>query len=104
MVIEADKFTFDEYIKEACIVDFFTTGCPSCEKFSTVYEQVAPKHSEYQFIKVNLDDDLTLAERYGISHIPTVIKFVKGKPVKTTTGYMDDTAFVEFIEGEEAAE
>lgn len=98
MIIEADKHTFDTYLKEPSIVDFFTTDCPSCQKFSPVFDKAASGCDKYTFIKVNLDDDITLAERYGITHVPTIIKFVEAKPVKTASGYMDASALAQFLE------
>jgi len=101
MIIEADKSTFDIHIKTPCVVDFYTSGCPSCEKFGHVFEQAAPQYEDYKFLKVNLDDDLTLAERYGLTHIPTVIKFIGGVAVNTKSGYMDKMEFCHFINEEE---
>lgn len=104
MLIKADKSTFDAHIGKPCIVDFFTTGCPSCEKFDGVFKKAAGKYNAYTFIQVDLDEDISLAERYGLIHVPTVMKFICGEPVKTATGYMDDTAFTEFVESGREAE
>ncbi len=98
MLVSADKNNFDEYIKNPCVVDFYTSDCPSCEKFIPVFEEVSGMHDNYTFVKVNLDDDLTLAERYGIAHIPAIMKFENAEVVKNATGYMDVETFKEFIE------
>ncbi len=97
MYREVDSLTFDEEIKKDCIVDFYTSICPSCEKFAPVFEEKAKSVSSHKFLKVNLDDDTTLAERYGISHVPTIIKFSNGEPIKTAIGYMDEKQLDEFI-------
>lgn len=104
MIIMANQSTFDTHIKEPCVVDFYTSDCPSCEKFGPVFEQAASQHSGYKFIKVNLDNDITFAERYGITNIPALIKFVEGEPVNTKTGYMDKLEFDQFIGGGEASQ
>ncbi len=98
MLVNADKNNFDTYIEKPCLVDFFTSDCPSCEKFKPVFEEVSELYEEYTFVKVNLDDDLTLAERFGISHIPAIMKFENKEVVKNATGYMDAEAFKSFIE------
>ncbi len=97
MYKEIDKTTFDEEIKKPCIVDFYTSICPSCEKFAPVFEQKSTEDSNYTYLKVNLDDDTTLAEQFGITHVPTIIKFVDSEAVKTSTGYMDKDQFNEFV-------
>ncbi len=98
MLVNADKNNFDEFIEKSCLVDFYTSDCPSCEKFIPVFEKVSSMYDKYTFVKVNLDDDLTLAEKYGISHIPAIMKFENKEVVKSATGYMDIDAFKEFIE------
>ncbi len=100
MYREIDKATFDKEIEKPCIVDFYTSFCPICEKFAPVFEEKANSESKYTFLKVNLDDDITLAERYGISHVPTIIKFVEGEVSKTFTGFMNSEDFDEFINAE----
>lgn len=105
MIIETDKTKFDQQIQSPSIVDFYTTGCPSCEKLGPVFEQLSGQYSTYSFLKVNLDADITLAERYGISHVPTVIRFEYGQPAGIRTGYMDETELAEFItDGEDAVQ
>lgn len=100
MIINADKNTFDTLIQKPCIVDFYTSFCPSCEKFGPVFEQASAHHSGYDFLKVNLDDDITLAQRYDITYVPTIIKFIDGVPVSTHTGYMSYEDFSRFIGAE----
>ncbi len=88
---------FDEHINKKCIVDFFTSDCPSCEKFGPIFEEASNNNTEYNFYKVNLDDDLTLAERFGINHIPTVIKFEQEQVINKNTGFMNLETFEDFI-------
>ncbi len=98
MLVSVDKNNFDEYIEKPCIADFYTSDCPSCEKFLPVFEAVSKEYENYTFLKVNLDDDISLAERFGIQHIPTILKFENKEVVKSVTGYMDVETFKEFIE------
>lgn len=98
MIISTDKTSFDSYIQNPSIVKFYSSGCPSCEKLAPVFEQMAEQHTAYTFLNINLDEDITLAERYGIDHIPAVMMFDKGEKVKTNIGYMDGTQFCQFIE------
>ncbi len=97
MIIDADKNNFEKYMDKKCVVDFFASGCPSCEKFSSVFEELSNENNDYIFLKVNLDDDLALAEKFGISHIPTIIKFSNGNVEDTKVGYMNKDEIKEFI-------
>ncbi len=98
MIKEIDKHTFDEQIVGVSVVDFFTPDCPTCGKLSSVFERVSEQKSDINFFKVDLEDDITLAERFSIDHIPTLIVFKDGEPVKTNVGFLDDSQLVEFIE------
>lgn len=98
MVKEIDKTTFDADVNEACVVDFYTSGCPICEKLSPLFDKVSDQGLSTKFFKVNLEDDMTLAERFNINHVPTTMLFRDGVPVETFVGFMDEDKLVEFIE------
>ncbi len=99
MTIETSRALFNEQIKDPCIVDFYTTGCPVCEKLAPVYGDLSEERDNLTFYKVNLDEDITLAETYGIDHVPTLILFDGGQPVKVHTGYLDKEGLSAFIAG-----
>ncbi len=104
MVREIDKIIFDELVTGHCIVDFFTPDCPSCEKLSSVFEAVSEQKDSVNFFKVDLEEDITLAERFAIDHIPTLILFKDGKPVKTSVGFIDSDALIKFVESEDISQ
>lgn len=101
MLVHADKTTFDEHIKSIAVADFFTTGCPICEKLAPIFESMARIRGDISFLKVNLDEDITLAERYAISHVPAVMLFSNGELVRSKVGYMDSAELAAFIDREE---
>ncbi len=99
MTIETNKTLFNEQIQKPCIVDFYTSGCPVCERLAPVYEDVSGRCDDLAFFKVNLDEDITLAERYSIDHVPTLILFEAGQPVRVNTGCLDQEGLIAFIAG-----
>lgn len=101
MLVAADKNTFDAHTKTLCIADFYTSGCPTCERLAPVFAQAATRHTGCTFAKVNLDEDITLAERFGITHVPTIIRFVQGQPVATHVGFLTPEELDAFIQKEE---
>ncbi len=104
MTTEINKHTFDEQVTGVSIVDFFTPDCPTCGKLSDVFERVSAATTDVKFFKVDLEDDITLAERFSIDHIPTLIVFRDGKPVVTNVGFLDDTQLTAFINSAKGAE
>ena len=73
---------FDREIKGEVIVDFYADWCGSCKMLGPVLEE-----TNFNVLKVNVDDFRELAIKYGIMSIPALIKFVNGEEVKRTVGF-----------------
>lgn len=70
------------------LVDFWATWCGPCKMLAPVIEEVADEFSATLKVgKVNVDEEPTLAIKYGIASIPTVIKFENGNAIETAIGY-----------------
>ena len=82
--------TFDaEVIKsdKAVIVDFWAEWCGPCRAVAPVLDRIAEERSgELIVVKVNIDEEPGLAQRYGVQSIPTIILFRNGEPAKATVG------------------
>jgi len=60
------------------IVDFWAEWCGPCHAVAPVLDRIADEHP-VKLVKVNIDEEQGLAQRYGVSSIPTIILF-KGPP------------------------
>lgn len=62
------------------LVDFYTTWCGPCKMLTPIVEKLADEfQGKLTVAKVDLDQAPTLASRFGISSVPTVIVFEGGK-------------------------
>ena len=69
------------------IVDFWAEWCGPCHAVSPVLERIAEERDgEVKLVKVNIDEERGLADRYGISSIPTMILFKGGEPAAAAVG------------------
>ena len=50
--------------------------------------EIAEEHPEWKVCKVNVDEEGTLAARFGINSIPTVLLIKGGRTVATSVGYL----------------
>ena len=63
---------FDELIKSGVtLVDFYADWCGPCKMLSPILEDLDNEYPDITFVKVNCDDEMHLAERFGIMSIFT---------------------------------
>lgn len=89
-VIEVDENNFDKVILGSDVpvmADFFAEWCSPCKTMSSVIDSIADKKaSEYKVCKIDIDKSRSLAEKYGIMSIPTVVFFKDGREVNRLVG------------------
>ncbi len=69
------------------IVDFWAEWCGPCRAVSPVLEQIAEERAdELRVVKVNIDEEPELQQRYGILSIPTILLFQDGEPKAAAVG------------------
>lgn len=80
------------------LVDFFADWCGPCKMLGPVVESVSTQYSDINFIKVNVDDNMDLAQEFGIMSIPQMFIFKDGQVIAKTGGYMDEAGVKHFID------
>jgi len=81
------------------VVDFWAEWCMPCRMIAPVVEELAKEYAgKVVFGKLNTDENPTIAARYGISAIPTMIFFKKGKPVDQIVGAMPKSELKRWVE------
>lgn len=81
------KENFDEIVlnsAEPILVDFWASWCGPCKMLSPIVQELSKTH---KVGKVNVDDEMALAQRFGIASIPALLVFRGGKLVNQSLGY-----------------
>lgn len=100
------KITNDNFKSEVLesdipvLLDFWAEWCGPCRMLSPVLEEVAAeREGKIKVGKVNVDEEILLANEFGVSSIPTVVILKGGKSVAKTVGYMPKAELDAFIDG-----
>ncbi|MBR3167144.1 MAG: thioredoxin [Erysipelotrichaceae bacterium] len=95
-----DKKEFEETIKEGVtLVDFFATWCGPCKMLSPVLEELSDEITDVKFVKIDVDEEPELAEKFGIMSIPSVFLFKDGEVAGSFLGLQPKDKVKAFIEG-----
>ncbi len=87
------KFTAENFQAEVLesgqpvLVDFYADWCGPCKKMAPVVEEMAGRfEGKVKVGKCNIDDNMEIAQKYRVMHIPTFILFKDGQAVDTHVG------------------
>ena len=75
------------------IVDFWAEWCGPCHAVSPILDKIAEERGgELRLVKVNIDEEPALAQKYGIVSIPTIVLFKSGEPAAAAIGAQPKSA------------
>ena len=76
------------------LVDFYADWCGPCRMVSPIVDEIAEEHRDITVGKINVDDENTLAMKYGVMSIPTLIVFKDGKETARIVGARSKAAIL----------
>ena len=81
------------------LVDFWAAWCAPCRMLAPTVEAVAEKYAgNAHVVKLNVDDNPSVSQRYGIKGIPTLILFKNGREEERVVGATSKEAISRMIE------
>jgi thioredoxin 1 len=90
MAVEVTESTFEQEVvasDQKVLVDFWAEWCGPCHAVAPVLDRIADERG-LKLVKVNVDHEQGLAQRFGIASIPMMILFENGEPQASALGAM----------------
>jgi thioredoxin 1 len=88
-VVKSDKLT---------LVDFWAEWCPPCKMIAPLLDELARElPDKVKIVKVNIEHEQALAEKFGIASIPTFLFFKDGKLREQMVGAVGKKVFIDKI-------
>ena len=100
--IPTNDKTFDQdisSISEAIIIDFWAEWCGPCKQIGPILEEISEeKKDTLKILKLNIDENPEIPQKYNVRGIPTLMMFKEGKLIDTKVGSLPKSALNEWIE------
>lgn len=101
-VIEITAENFDEKVlksEKPVVLDFWAVWCGPCQMQSPVFEGCAEKAGDRAvFGKINVDEQMELAQQFDVMSIPTILVIKNGELVHRSVGLQSEENIMSAIE------
>ena len=97
------KLTAENFEKEVLqsekpvLVDFYADWCGPCQIMGPVVEEISNEVNDAKVCKINIDEQMSIAQKYGVMSIPTFIVFKNGDVADKKMGAMPKSAVLSML-------
>lgn len=99
-IISVNVDNFEKVVlksEKPVLVDFYADWCGPCKMLAPTIDEIAREHSEYVVCKINVDEAMPLAVKFGIESIPTLLAFKNGEVTGKIIGMRPKEAILEML-------
>ena len=81
------------------LIDFWAEWCGPCKVLGPVIDEVAEDYSDrFKFLKLNIDNNPSNTQKFGIRGIPTLLLFKNGEKIDTSVGVLSKSELASFLD------
>ena len=99
-VVKLTGANFEQEVMQAdqpVLVDFYADWCGPCKMMGPVVEEIAGEEAGVKVCKINIDEEMGLAQRFGVMSIPTFIAFKNGEIAGKQIGAVPKNALLDLV-------
>ncbi len=99
-VIKVGKSNFKEVTnsREPVLLDFYADWCGPCQMISPIVHEIADEFPQYTVGKVNVDEEMELAQRFSVVSIPMLVVLRDGKIAAQAVGLRSKEDILSMLE------
>ncbi len=100
-VVYVDNNSFEKEVvasKKLVLVDFWATWCGPCKMIAPILDEISVERSDVKIVKIDVDENQALAQKFGIRSIPTLYLMKNGKVEATKIGGSSKAALNAWID------
>lgn len=100
-ILDVTRENFEEEVLKAdrkVLVDFYADWCGPCKMLAPIVEEVASEHEDLKVVRINIDNEESIAMDYQIMSIPTLVLIKDCKEVDRVIGYVQKKVIETMIE------
>ena len=79
------------------LLDFYASWCGPCRMVLPIVEEIAREREDILVGKVNIDEEIELARRFGVASIPTLVVLKNGEVVNRAVGARRKDGILELV-------
>jgi len=100
--IHITKANFETEVLKSTVpvlIDFWAPWCGPCRSVAPIIEELSDEYSGKAIIgKINVDEELELAQEFKVMSIPTILVFKDGKVANKMVGFKDKNALIKLLQ------
>lgn len=98
-VLSVNKNNFNEIVNsgKTVLLDFYADWCGPCQMVKPILAEIAEEYPEYVIGKVNVDEEMELAQKFSVVSIPLLVVIKDGKVVNQALGFRQKEQILDLL-------